>query len=49
MSAYSYRTSRPNTWVMPRPQSDSAQRRMTYGPIQSMERPGLLERLFGRH
>jgi hypothetical protein len=49
MSSYSYRTSRPNSWVMPRPHVDSSQRRMAYGPIQSMERPGLLERLFGRH
>ncbi len=48
MSAYSYRTSRPNTWVMPRQNLDGHQRRMAYGPIQSMERPSLLERLFGK-
>ena len=45
MSAMRYRSSRPDDWVMPRPHRDAHQRYLTYGPIQPMDQPGLLERL----
>lgn len=48
MSALSFRSSRPNTWVLPRPHTDAHQRFLTYGPIQPMDEPTFLERLFGR-
>lgn len=48
MSAYSYRTSRPNNWVMPRQNLDGNQRLQAYGPIQPMDSPSLLERFFGK-
>ena len=47
MSALRYHGSRPNEWFTPRPHRDAHQRYLTYGPIQPMDRPGLLERLFG--
>ena len=33
---------------MPRAHRDATQRFMKHGPIQPMEQPGFLERLFGR-
>lgn len=46
MSHHSFRSSRPDGWVAPRPYSDPSLRRMAYGPIQPMHRPqGLLRRL----
>lgn len=46
MSAYRYHGSRPNDWLAPRPQSNASQRYHTYGPIQSMDEPGLFRRIF---
>lgn len=48
MSAFSYHGSRSNEWFSPRPHRDAHQRYRTYGPIQPMDQPGLLERLFRR-
>ena len=49
MSAFSFRSSRPNAWILPRPHTDAHLRYHIYGPIQPMdeERPGLLQRLLG--
>jgi hypothetical protein len=48
MPGLSYRSSRPDPWIMPRPYSDASLRRQVHGPIQPMEEPGLLARLFRR-
>ena len=49
MPASTYHSSRPHDSILPRAHTDAHQRYLTYGPIQPMERPGLLERLlFGR-
>lgn len=48
MSAYTFRSSRPTEWVLPRPHRDAHQRYLAYGPIQSMREPSFLERVFGR-
>ncbi|MEW4448874.1 hypothetical protein [Qipengyuania sp. JC766] len=48
MSSYSFRSSRPDAWVMPRAHSDASMRMMKHGKIQPMQEPGLLARLFGR-
>jgi len=48
MSSLSYRSSRPDGWTMPRPHRDPALRYHAHGPIQPMEEPGFLARLFGR-
>ena len=45
MSSPIYRSSRPDSWTMPRPYTDASRRRMVHGPIQPMEQPGLLARL----
>jgi hypothetical protein len=47
MSGLSFRSSRPDRWVQPRPYSDASQRYQIFGPIRPMEEPGLLARLFG--
>ncbi|ANY19455.1 hypothetical protein A6F68_00930 [Tsuneonella dongtanensis] len=47
MSGLSFRTSRPDTWVQPRPHSDPSTRFRMHGPIRPMEEPGLLARIFG--
>jgi hypothetical protein len=47
MSGLSFRTSRPDTWVQPRPHSDPSIRFRKYGAIRPMEEPGLFARLFG--
>ena len=49
MSSLSYRSSRPDGWIQPRPHQDASLRYMKYGSIQPMDEPGLLARLFGRH
>ena len=47
MSSLSFRSSRPDGWVQPRPHSDASLRFITNGPIRPMEQPGFLARLFG--
>lgn len=47
MSGLSFRSSRPDTWVQPRPFTDASQRLRMHGPIRPMEEPGFLARLFG--
>ena len=49
MTQLTYRSSRPDGWVMPRPHSDPGLRRMKYGPIRPMHEPSLFDRLFGRN
>jgi hypothetical protein len=41
-----YLSSRPHASIIPRPQLDAHDRYRIYGPVQPMERPGLLEKLF---
>jgi hypothetical protein len=48
MASLSYRSSKPDGWVMPRPYNDPSMRYMKHGPIQPMEEPGFFARLFGR-
>jgi hypothetical protein len=49
MSAYTFRSSRPDHWVSPRPTRDPALRRTIHGPLRPMdEPPGLIARLFGQ-
>ena len=44
-----FRSSRPDSWTVPRPQMDPCRRRVVYGPVQPMEQPrGWFMRLFGR-
>jgi hypothetical protein len=45
MSAYTFRSSRPDHWVMPRPTRDPARGRAIHGPLQPMAQPGFLSRL----
>lgn len=49
MSAYTFRSSRPDKWVSPRPTRDPARLKAIHGPLQPMapQRAGLLTRLFG--
>lgn len=47
MSSMSFRSSRPDRWVTPRPYSDSSLRYKTHGKILPMEEPGFFARLFG--
>lgn len=47
MSGLSFRSSRPDAWVQPRPHSDASMRYQIHGPIRPMEEPGLIARLFG--
>ena len=46
MSSLTFRSSRPDRWISPRPYSDASLRRHIHGPIQPMEQPTLLQRLF---
>ncbi len=46
MSTSTYRSSRPDSWTMPRPYQDASQRRITHGPILPMEQPSFFSRLF---
>jgi hypothetical protein len=48
MSVYTFRSSQPDRWVSPRPYTDASLRAATYGRVQPMEAPGLLERLVSR-
>jgi hypothetical protein len=41
-----YLSSRPHDSILPRPQLDAHDRLRFYGPVQPMERPGFLEKLF---
>jgi hypothetical protein len=48
MSAYTFRSSRPDQWVSPRPTRDPARGRAIHGPLQPMQSSGsLIARLFG--
>ena len=48
MSNLSYRSSKPDSWIAPRPYADASVRMMKLGPVQPMDAPqGLLSRLFG--
>ena len=47
MSNLTFRTSRPDAWTQPRPYSDASTRLRMHGPIQPMEQPSFLARLFG--
>ena len=47
MSSLTFRSTRPDSWVMPRPYRDASLRLQKHGPIQPLERPGLLARLLG--
>jgi hypothetical protein len=49
MSSLSYRSSRPDGWIQPRPHQDASLRYMKHGPIQPMHEPGFLARLLGRY
>lgn len=42
-----YNSSRPDTWVMPRPHRDASLRYMMHGPVRPMQEPTWLARLFG--
>jgi len=49
MAVHCFRSSRPDTWTMPRPISDPSTRLRTYGPVKPMtEGTGLLGRLLSR-
>jgi hypothetical protein len=49
MSAYTFRSSRPDHWVSPRPSRDPAQSRMIHGPLQPIApHSGWLSRLLAR-
>ena len=48
MSSLTFRSSRPDAWTMPRPYQDASLRRLVHGPIQPMDQPGFLGRLFGQ-
>ena len=47
MASQSFHSSRPDRWTMPRPYRDASLRYRKHGPIQPMEEPGFLARLFG--
>jgi hypothetical protein len=47
MTANRFHSSRPDTWTEPRTPQDPSMRLRTHGPIQPMQRPGFLARLFG--
>lgn len=48
MSSQHFRSSRPDQWTLPRPYQDASLRYIKHGPIQPMDQPGFLARLFGR-
>jgi hypothetical protein len=49
MSAYTFRSSRPDHWVSPRPTRDPALRRMIHGPLRPLPgEAGWLARLLSR-
>jgi len=47
MAKLTYRSSSPDTWTHPRSHQDPELRRRKFGPIQPMDKPGLLARLLG--
>ena len=47
MSSLSFRSSRPDRWLQPKPYSDTSLRYRMHGRIQPMEEPGFFARLFG--
>ena len=47
MTAFKFHSSNPDNWVMPRSHLHPHERRLHYGPLQPMEGPSLLKRLFG--
>ncbi|WP_170304752.1 hypothetical protein [Croceicoccus estronivorus] len=47
MSSLIFRSSRPDTWTMPRPYSDPSLRYRKHGPVQPMTSPTFWERLLG--
>jgi hypothetical protein len=48
MSAYTFRSSRPDHWVSPRPTRDPARGAAIHGPLRPMhDEPGRFARLFG--
>ena len=48
MSSYTFRSSRPDSWVQPRSYTDASLRRQKYGRILPMEEPrGFWARLIG--
>ena len=49
MSSFTYRSSRPDGWIQPRPHQDPTLRYMKHGRILPMEEPGFFARLFGRY
>jgi hypothetical protein len=49
MTSFTYRSSRPDGWIQPRPHQDPTLRYMKHGRILPMEEPGFLARLFGRY
>ena len=50
MSSLQFHSSKPDTWVMPRPYQDASLRLRTHGPILPMEEEprGFFARLLGR-
>jgi hypothetical protein len=49
MSSLNYRSSRPDSWVMPRPHTDASQRLVKHGPIVPMDEDrGFIWRWFRR-
>ena len=49
MTSFTYRSSRPDGWIQPRPHQDPTLRYMRHGRILPMEEPGFFARLFGRY
>ena len=49
MTSFTYRSSRPDGWIQPRPHQDPTLRYMNHGRILPMEEPGFFARLFGRY
>ena len=49
MTSRAFRSSRPDSWTLPRPHSDPSLRFQKHGPIQPMHPLTLWERLLGHH
>lgn len=47
MSSYTFRSSKPDHWVSPRPAINPALRAQAYGRIRPMHEPSWHERIFG--
>jgi hypothetical protein len=47
MASRTFRSSRPDGWILPKPYSDASLRFMKHGPVQPMAQPTLWERLTG--